>query len=81
MDLLEGMKRFWQFEREQWSMPADLHWYLCSSPLDLEQREGRIQRFGSLSVRSALAQSSLQQVISDAHGRMSPWALLETRAN
>lgn len=32
-----------------------LHWDLCHSPLDLEQREGRIQRFGGLSVRTALA--------------------------
>src|SRR5687768_18387314 len=32
-----------------------LHWDLCSSPLDLEQREGRIQRFGGYSVRRALA--------------------------
>src|SRR5579864_1271800 len=32
-----------------------LHWDLCPSPLDLEQREGRIQRFGGLSVRTALA--------------------------
>lgn len=27
------------------------HWDLCSSPVDLEQREGRIQRFGGLVVR------------------------------
>lgn len=32
------------------------HWDLCSSPLDLEQREGRIQRFGGLLIRKRLAQ-------------------------
>ena len=32
-----------------------LHWDLCSSPLELEQREGRIQRFGGLAVRRRLA--------------------------
>lgn len=32
-----------------------LHWDLCNSPVELEQREGRIQRFGSLSVRRAVA--------------------------
>ncbi len=31
-----------------------LHWDLCSSPLELEQREGRIQRFGGLAVRIKL---------------------------
>ena len=31
------------------------HWDLCASPLDLEQREGRIQRFGGLLVRRRLA--------------------------
>jgi len=32
-----------------------VHWDLCSSPVDLEQREGRIDRFKSLAVRRALA--------------------------
>lgn len=31
-----------------------LHWDLCSSPIELEQREGRIQRFGGLAVRREL---------------------------
>lgn len=33
-----------------------LHWDLCSSPLELEQREGRIQRFGGLAVRRRLGE-------------------------
>ena len=32
------------------------HWDLCSSPVDLEQREGRIQRFGGLVVRRRLGE-------------------------
>src|SRR6202042_2636391 len=32
-----------------------LHWDLCASPLELEQREGRIQRFAGLAVRRRLA--------------------------
>jgi hypothetical protein len=32
-----------------------VHWDLCSSPVDMEQREGRIDRFKSLAIRRALA--------------------------
>jgi hypothetical protein len=32
------------------------HWDLCGSPIDLEQREGRIQRFAPLLVRRRLAE-------------------------
>jgi hypothetical protein len=31
-----------------------VHWDLCRNPVDLEQREGRIQRFGGLSIRRAV---------------------------
>lgn len=37
-----------------------VHWDLPTDPVDFEQREGRIARYGSLSVRQSLA---------DAHGR------------
>ena len=30
-----------------------VHWDLCRNPVDLEQREGRIQRFGGLAIRRA----------------------------
>lgn len=33
------------------------HWDLCSSPLDLEQREGRIQRYGGRLIRRSLAKT------------------------
>jgi hypothetical protein len=57
-----------------------LHWDLCPSPLDLEQREGRIQRFGGLSVRSALAESLRQQTLAEAGDKTSPWAVLANHA-
>jgi hypothetical protein len=50
------------------------HWDLCSGPLDLEQREGRIQRFGGLVVRRKLAQvlgSATLSLIKLKH--VSPW--------
>src|SRR6185503_10353426 len=49
-----------------------LHWDLCSSPLDLEQREGRIQRFGGLSVRTALAETLRTQTLDTAGATASP---------
>ena len=57
-----------------------LHWDLCPSPLDLEQREGRIQRFGGLSVRSALAGSLRQKTLNESGEMTSPWAVLATHA-
>jgi len=53
-----------------------LHWDLCPSPLDLEQREGRIQRFGGLSVRSALAEKLHQVVLDEAGENTRPWEIL-----
>jgi len=53
-----------------------LHWDLCASPIDLEQREGRIQRFGGLSVRSALAAKLKEQTLGATGAGSSPWAAL-----
>ena len=53
-----------------------LHWDLCPSPLDLEQREGRIQRFGGLSVRCALADRLRQPALEETGEKASPWMLL-----
>ena len=58
-----------------------LHWDLCPSPLDLEQREGRIQRFGGLSVRSALAEALGDQTLGEAAGSASPWSTLAAHAS
>lgn len=47
------------------------HWDLANSPVALEQREGRITRFGSLSVRRAIARK-LQTQLKIEEGQ-SPW--------
>jgi hypothetical protein len=51
------------------------HWDLASSPVALEQREGRITRFASLSVRRAIAQKLAVDLDSIPAGT-SPWATL-----
>ena len=57
-----------------------LHWDLCSSPLDLEQREGRIQRFGGFSVRAAMAGQFRDVALGSAGVDTSPWLTLATHA-
>lgn len=52
-----------------------LHWDLPNNPVDLEQREGRINRFAGLAIRRALTRRPgelLDKCPSDA----SPWAAL-----
>lgn len=50
------------------------HWDLCSSPVDLEQREGRVQRFGGLTVRRPLAEKlGKDALITARHDLTSPW--------
>lgn len=56
-----------------------LHWDLCPSPLDLEQREGRIQKFGGLSVRSTLAARLTPRALDDSSEK-SPWEVLAKHA-
>ncbi len=51
------------------------HWDLASSPVALEQREGRITRFASLSVRRAIAQK-LAIDIDSIPDDVSPWSTL-----
>ncbi|MFO6430276.1 hypothetical protein ACLBKT_09355 [Erythrobacter sp. W302b] len=58
------------------------HWDLCSSPVDLEQREGRVQRFGGLTVRRPLADKLGKDALTAArHGLTSPWDLVAGNAN
>jgi len=56
-----------------------VHWDLPGNPIDLEQREGRVSRYGSLAVRSVLA-AQIRELPRDR----SPWhalsAKLEERA-
>jgi hypothetical protein len=58
-----------------------LHWDLCSSPLELEQREGRIQRYAGLAVRRRLAKLLQESVDDSAAGGCSPWDHIEAVAN
>src|SRR5207247_3455302 len=46
-----------------------IHWDLPSNPVDIEQREGRVRRYGSLAVRRQLA----AQFVRVDSGRDSPW--------
>lgn len=58
------------------------HWDLCSSPVDLEQREGRIQRFGGLTVRQPLAKKLGEQALLRArHELLSPWDIIAREAD
>lgn len=57
-----------------------LHWDLCSSPLDLEQREGRIQRYGGYSVRRVLAEKFKERAFSATVDGDSPWKAIATLA-
>jgi hypothetical protein len=58
------------------------HWDLCSSPVDLEQREGRIQRFGGLTVRQPLARKLGEQALMRArHELSSPWDIIAREAD
>lgn len=55
---------------------ALLHWDLPSNAVDLEQREGRIQRYGGLAIRRAMA-SGVEDLPRDGS---SPWPELADRA-
>ncbi len=58
-----------------------VHWDISSNPLDLEQREGRIQRYAGLAIRRRLAKDLRKEVIEDptiAHG--SPWYCMQRHA-
>ena len=57
-----------------WYCGRVVHWSLPSNPIDLEQREGRVNRFKSLVVRRRLAEvhSSSAQARSDGD----PWAAM-----
>ncbi len=57
-----------------------LHWDLPSNPLDLEQREGRIQRYGGLSIRRRLGLVLEEDVFADCAAAASPWSRLASLA-
>ncbi len=53
------------------------HWDLPGNPVDLEQREGRVDRYGGLSVRRALAVRLGRRILAPG---ASPWQDLAERA-
>jgi len=58
------------------------HWDLCSSPVDREQREGRVQRFGGLTVRRPLAAKLGPDALAAARSDgSSPWEAIAACAN
>lgn len=59
-----------------------LHWDLPSNPLDMEQREGRIQRYAGLAIRRRLGDLLRSRILDqrDEH-RVSPWSRLAAVAD
>ncbi|CAA0103191.1 Uncharacterised protein [Starkeya nomas] len=58
-----------------------VHWDLSSNPLDLEQREGRIQRYAGLAVRRRLAATLRDEVLRDSTmAEGSPWRCVQRHA-
>ena len=67
-----------------------VHWDLSSNPVDIEQREGRVDRYAGLSVRRVIASKLGDKVLREiqncrnlgreAPTRKSPWCEIETLA-
>lgn len=57
-----------------------VHWDLCRNPVDLEQREGRIQRYGGLAVRRAIAKRYGKKALKSIKPGSSPWNALAVLA-
>jgi hypothetical protein len=54
-----------------------VHWDLPNDPVDFEQREGRIARYGSLAVRQSLAKADAEEALATAAGASPFNALLD----
>lgn len=52
------------------------HWDLCPSPVELEQREGRVHRFAGLMVRKQLASNLGEKALRGTGRLQSPWQCL-----
>nr|WP_231980011.1 helicase C-terminal domain-containing protein [Tessaracoccus coleopterorum] len=55
-----------------WWCHSVVHWNLPSSPVDFEQREGRVNRFGGHAVRRNVARAHWDDVL--ASDSPSPWS-------
>ena len=58
-----------------------VHWDLCSNPVDLEQREGRIQRYGGLGTRQVIASRLGKEALHSLDPGESPWFKLAELAD
>lgn len=54
--------------------PSVVHWNLPSNPVDFEQREGRVNRFGGHAVRKNVASAHGHSALSSAKSGSNPWA-------
>lgn len=58
-----------------------VHWDLSSNPLDLEQREGRVQRYAGLVIRRQLKELLWDNVLGDSEIlNSSPWQCMQHHA-
>ena len=55
-----------------WYCRRLVHWNLPSNPIDIEQREGRVNRYKSLLVRRRVAEN-LQNIVKFSAGCSDPW--------
>ncbi len=53
-----------------------MHWNLPSNPVDLEQREGRINRFKCLAIRKNVANQYGDSILCDESGESDPWNIM-----
>lgn len=58
-----------------------VHWDLSRNPVDWEQREGRIQRYGGLSIRRAIAKQLGKDLWKELKRGQSPWEQLASLAD
>lgn len=56
-----------------WWSHAVVHWNLPSNPVDFEQREGRVNRFGGHAVRKNVAAVHGRQALAEARTGKHPW--------
>lgn len=70
----EGMDFHW------WSHSV-VHWNLPSNPVDFEQREGRVNRFGGHAVRKNVAAAHGRAALAAAQGSGNPWQYAFEAAN
>jgi hypothetical protein len=56
-----------------WWSHSVVHWNLPSNPVDFEQREGRVNRFGGHAVRKNVAATHRHRAIAAAKSGRNPW--------